>query len=113
MLKEFKNLIMNATQQLKRLHKSRQNEEKVLEGINAKLDLILAEIEKLKNGGQHPNLVDSGKIEKVSLGHEVDEFYIPNVETDNMEVNAKTKTLSGSDVGDIESKIEKLNKLGG
>ncbi len=109
------NLIMNTTQQLKRIFKHRQNDVEALNKINKQLTLILKEIKDLKSSGQNstPIMLNKTGVTGEEKKETCEDLYVPEVNVDNMEVKAHIKTLSNEGCGDIESKIEKLNKLGG
>lgn len=100
---------MNATQQLKKINKSREEEKATLEDINKKLDTILDIVDKL--------VLRVKIVEKplgcVSMGVSTkkDDLYVPDVEIDGMEVKANTKDISND--RDVTDNLDKLNKLGG
>lgn len=101
---------MNATQQLKKINKSREEEKATLEDINKKLDTILDIVDKLV---LRVNIVEK-PLGCVSMGVSTKkdgELYVPDVEIDGMEVKANTKDI-GNDK-DVTDNLDKLNKLGG
>jgi hypothetical protein len=106
MFKGVINIIMNATQGLKRLFKSREKDEEILGTINRKLDILLGLVERLD---YKKECVDSPL--KKAVKEEFKDPYIPDIEVSNMEVKVKAKLISKNDKK-VKTSVKKLKKLG-
>lgn len=105
-------LKMNATMQLKKLTKEKEEQDATLREINRKLDLLIVEIARLKTQSSIPLIKEGTQIVKDrTWTKSEDKLYIPEVDIDGMEVKAGVKEIDNKK--NIAGNIDKLNKLGG
>lgn len=103
---------MNATMQLKKLTKEKEEQDATLREINRKLDLLIVEIARLKTQSSIPLIKEGTQIVKDrTWTKSEDKLYIPEVDIDGMEVKAGVKEIDNKK--NIAGNIDKLNKLGG